>query len=277
MNYIKDLDLESIPILYKDVTLFSKETEDGGVIFIPKKIPQMESMKMNQTSSFIIDNIRKNKTIYEILKELIKKYPEIDVDKIKIDLIDFIKELTDMKFLYWNENTFIEATKKNFGEYTLILDDIESIKDNIDIKNIKSDDLLIKKIDLSTQRLEILTLLKKEVFFSLRRGEEYILVLRISNRFSGIWIQISYINNIFDITENIHILKESIKYASEFYRNEYERKYGINFGNKITTYFTDYDDLHLYYSVGFSLEGVIEQAISSYDQLKKLYIMGCFL
>lgn len=277
MEYIDKFNLDIIPILDDQVTLFSKETGEGNEIFIPKKMPQMESLEINPTSRFILDKIREKKTISEILKILIEKYPEIDEVKLKTDLIDFIKELNDMNFLHWSINPFVEATKKYFDEYILLLDDIKNIKNHIDIEDIKYDDLLIKKVDLSEQRLEVLTFLKREVFFSLKRGEDYILVLRVSNRFSGIWFKIAYINNDFDLSKESYILKESLKTACEYYRNEYERKYGINFGSKIITYFTDYEDIKLYSSIGFNVEGMIEKAIDGDNEYKNLYLMGCCL
>ena len=277
MNYVDKFDLNSIPKLNENNTLFSKETNKGTEIFISSKMPQMESLELNATSRFILNNIKNNKKISDILESLAEEYPEMDKNILKNDLINFIKELYDMKYIYWEKDPFIESTKKVFGKYILMLDNIENIRKNIRIEELMGDDLFVKKLDLSEQRLEVLSLLKKEIFFSIKKDEEYMLVLRISNRFSGIWVRISYINSNFNVYDNKEIIIESIVHTCKFYKSEYEKKYDVNFGNKIMTYFIKYEDIKLYSSLGFELEGTIENAIEENNNYKNLYLMSFYL
>ncbi len=68
---------------------------EEGFVFDPV---QGESFTVNQTGLLIIKALKEGKSQEEIIRELVNRF-EVDEDKARIDLVDFIEKLRSLNLL----------------------------------------------------------------------------------------------------------------------------------------------------------------------------------
>ncbi len=68
---------------------------EEGFVFDPV---QGESFTVNQTGLLIIKALKEGKSQEEIVRELVNRF-EVDEDKARIDLVDFIEKLRSLNLL----------------------------------------------------------------------------------------------------------------------------------------------------------------------------------
>jgi len=187
---------EGKPVFKKENLMYEREEKEGFYTIIPKYHPETKELVINRTARELLELCDGRRTLEEIEKEMLFRYPEIPSAKIKADVLSVISKFSRLLVIEWiGENPFLYKKEEILSDdLSLVVgqeEDIFKILKFIDGSNIfqeikYSEDYFYYKDPLlnELEYVEEVALRAKlfsyaEEFFLLRKNSEIIGLISI--------------------------------------------------------------------------------------------------
>lgn len=129
--------LATKPFFNKKMISNFKRINNDGISFTSITHPELRTIKINKTSSYICKLCNGKNTITDIINKLSSKYPKVTKEQLKSDMEKILFQLYKLKIITWESSDPYEYLYN------------KKIESNIDFKILKEDELILNYLSES--------------------------------------------------------------------------------------------------------------------------------